>query len=190
MRLAMKDGKWKINLTGKTLRYMQMLLTIIVVSACMPKMGLSEEGNSRVLIKEVINHDNVKNLSDYEYGKYRYPNYEVEGLSESFLVKKMADVILDTSDIKSVEIRSMYDNNINAYWVKILFTLTGAKKIKAYTRTKIDERIALEISDSLLVVATVLSPIENALSMPILGENVTELMEIFGKVTKEIAVVK
>jgi hypothetical protein len=186
----MKDGKGKVTSTGKKRGYWEMLFTIIVVSACIPQMSLSEEGNDKILIKEVINHDNVKNHRDYEYGRYRYPNYEVEGLSELFLIKRMADVILHTSDIKSVEIRNMYNNNTNAFWVKVIFTSIGANKMKVYTRNRIDDRIALEIADTLLVVATVLSPIENALSMPIVGVHVTAIIESFGRVTGELAVVK
>ena len=60
--------------------------------------------------------------------------------------------------------------------------------MKNYSASKMDQRIAFEIDDTILVIAKVLSQIENKLAMPIVGKNTTELKDIFSKVTKDVIV--
>lgn len=188
----MQSGKERITSIGRILFFIKILFLLFLIISCTPQISVSGEEANLIKIKEVINHDNVKHISDYEYGKYRYPYYKIEGLSDSFLIKKSADIILYPKDITSVKISNMYNTpqKIDAYWVKISFTLAGSKKMKNYTLRKIDERIALEINDTLFVIAKVLSPIENEVSMPIIDKSITELKDILKKVTKEIIVVE
>ena len=176
-------------MNGKPL--VKTILCVLYFIAFIPLNNIAGGVDDIIKVKEVINNDsNIKNLRDYDYGKYRYADYKVKGLSESFLIKKKADVILSSEDIASVEISKMYQNkkNLNAYWVKMSFTASGAQKMKNYTSSKVNKKIAFEIRDTIFIIATLLSPINNKVSMPVTNKSIAEIKSILSKVTKNISV--
>ena len=60
--------------------------------------------------------------------------------------------------------------------------------MKSNTSSKIDRKIAFEIRDTIFIIATILSPIDSEVSMPVTNKSIAEIKTILGKVTNKISV--
>ena len=59
-------------MNGKLL--LKIILCVLCFIALIPLNNIAGGVNDFLKIKEVIDNDNIKNLEDYDYGKYRYPD--------------------------------------------------------------------------------------------------------------------
>lgn len=138
-------------------------------------------------IKEVlIDYENY-NQSDYEYGKYIYPQYSYMGLPDHFLIKKKADIAIPPSKIKIIKVSKSrwLSDDIQSVIVKISFIST-IEALKEYTKENLNQRIAFAIDEKILSIAKIIDPIESEMSISISGMKIDILKEELLKISNNV----
>ena len=178
-----------MTLNSKMLMGFLPCIMCVVFIFLIPSINIAGGREDFIKIKEVRDSDNGKVPENYHYGKHLYPNYRIEGLSDGFIIKNNADIVLSSKDILSIAISKMYKNReIDAYWVKIFFSPQGSEKMKKYTSERIDQKIALEISNTIFSIGTLIEPIENVVAMPITNMRLSEIKTILEPVSNNILI--
>jgi preprotein translocase subunit SecD len=142
-----------------------------------------------LLLKEVADTDENIN-SSYEYGKERYPLYAYHGLQENFLIKRSAVVSIDPSKIDLIEIEKapFSPSERKVYTVSIHLKPDGAKKIRAYTKENLNERVAFEIDGKIFIIAKILSLIEDEINLVLSKKSIQEITAELQKVCNNVII--
>ena len=141
-------------------------------------------------IKKVITDNNVRDNSEYEYGKLIYPQYERYGLPENFMIKKTPDVVFRPDEIKSIKIKNQPFIRLS-YVVTINLEPSGQKKIDAYAKKNINSLVALEIDNNIIVMPKITGEIDTmqtTLQFTIGNKTIQEIEMELRKISKDIVI--
>jgi hypothetical protein len=158
-----------------------------VLSHCEP----DQQALPNLSFKRVVLHGGSAFKGDYEQGKYLYHDYSLMGLPENFLIKKTPDISFNPSEIEWVEITKMpfVQPGILAYDIKIVFDESAKEKIRKYTSRNVNKRIALEIDEKILAIATIVEPVATEMVISVSDKTVDELEKEFSKVSEKISII-
>ena len=164
------------------------LMFLILSVSCSSLSDNKGSENAFLRFKTVIDDPKIKPNSKYEHGKELYPKYSYQGLSDSFLIKKSADITIASNEIESIEIKKMpyVPANMLQFTVILFFKNDAAKKLHSYTKGKINERVALEIGVKIYFIALIIEPIEREMNITVANRTLEEITSDFAKVSKKI----
>jgi len=141
-------------------------------------------------IKQVTTDKSLEINANYEYGKNLYPQYSYHGLPKSFFIKKSADISFRPSDIESIEIRKppFIPPGLEEFTVTITFSRLAGQRLRDYTEQNVHNKIALEIDNSIFVIATIMDPMETVMNITVGNRSIAEIKDELSKISENIIV--
>ena len=173
------------------------IITLLSVVCCtMVPYAHAIDSKAELVFKSVrLNADCGKD-PDYERGADRFPSYLRHGLPECFLIKRSPDLSIPPADIKRVTIKCMpsktpFGNNPAAresYLVTIDFTESALNAVHTYTEAHVRSRVSIEIGNDILIIPTIINPIESSMTITISDKRFSEIKNIMSKICSDIEV--
>jgi preprotein translocase subunit SecD len=138
-----------------------------------------------------VQEENYQGSYAYEPGKELYPGYLYEGLPENFAVKKSPDLSLTGEDIELVGIKrnSFSPPHISTYIVTIHLKKESAERMRTFTETHLNKKVAMEIDGKIVKIATIMGIISHKLSVAFTRTSLSEIEDEFKKVTGKIRII-
>jgi len=167
------------NPTIKNRRFSIIASTLFVLVLLASYVGA---GEPILKFRAVETEHNCRELKGYICGKEVYKDYEYQGLPLDFAIKKEADLVITSRQIKDIKITRRQYGKYESWELHILFTEEGAKKIEAYTAANLKKRVAIEAGNEILSVPTILMRMTSEMVLQATKKDI----ENMGKILQQI----
>lgn len=187
---AMKIGRFE-NLLSHIKQKGLIVIYITIFMALLPFFEAYSMQSQYLLIKKVIDSGEDKMVSmDYEYGEKKFPDYEYHGLSEYFLIRKKADIVVKPRDVKLIEIKKVRSSqsHILLHEVTIYFNPLAAKKVSDYSKMNLKKKFALEIDKKVFFIGKIVEVVETKMTLTFMKRSLEEIMMNLKKLSNNIIV--
>jgi preprotein translocase subunit SecD len=163
-------------------------LLALVLLSCF-SCAFNEKQPSHLEIKKVLKDGNISINTDYLLGKNDYPNYKHRGLTDSFLIKKIPDLIFVSADIITIQVCKdpFQSEDQLEFIVTINFNSSGADKLMKYTSDNLNSMMAIGIDNKILLVGSIKDVIKNELKFTLTYESLSSLKKELSKISNQVS---
>jgi preprotein translocase subunit SecD len=124
---------------------------------------------------------------EYEPGKHRYPDYEVKGIPETFVIKKTPDLVIADSDIESIEVKTdRYSSPKPAWSVRVRLFEGASERMRVFSESNLKKRVAIEVDGVIVQIPTVQGVLTNEIGLTFVSVPLSEIETTLKKVTHKI----
>jgi hypothetical protein len=166
------------------------LVVLMTCSSCLRSIKENEQKHCTLNFKNVI-ESGLGNVDEYDLGKDLFPEYLINGLPESFLIKKSPDLIIGDDDIMLIRIQvDPYSNPKPAWNVIVHLRKEASERMGNFSKEHLKKRVVLEIDGQVVSIGLIDMVLSETFSIGFTRVSLSDLENTFKKVTNNIRIEK